>query len=130
MRKEKRWKKKKKKDKKKNVEHGRTSGWRKFHERIVLILTERMKGEEKARKKLKKKRPRTKQVLGESGRLLFFLMFVARNWLCVNAAAEGLHRRTEMTERMRQNQEVQVKERQMDGGDSTKVETAKRSRQD
>ena len=34
---------------------------------------------------------------------------IGQNWLCVNAAAEGWQRRTEMMERMQQ-QEVQVKE--------------------
>ena len=34
---------------------------------------------------------------------------MARNWLFVNAAAEGLQKRTEMMERW-QNQKVQVKE--------------------
>ena len=55
-------------------------------------------------------------------------MRMAQNWLCVNAAVEGLQQRTEMMDRW-QNQEVQVKESLMDGGDSTKVETAKRRRQ-
>ena len=39
----------------------------------------------------------------------FFFVLVARNWLCVNAAAERLQKRTEMMERW-QHQEVQVKE--------------------
>ena len=34
-------------------------------------------------------------------------MLVARNWLCVNAAVEGLQQRTEMMDRW-QNQDVQV----------------------
>ena len=36
-------------------------------------------------------------------------MFTAQNWVCVNAAAEGLQKRTELVERW-QRQEVQVKE--------------------
>ena len=56
-----------------------------------------------------KQRHRTRQVLGKSGRLSFFLMLVARNCLCVNAAAEGLQQWKEMMDRW-QNLEVQVKE--------------------
>ena len=43
-------------------------------------------------------RPRDRQV--QSGRWLFLLLLLGQNWLCVNAAAEGLQRRTEMMERM------------------------------
>ena len=38
----------------------------------------------------------------------FFLMLMAQNWLCVNAAAAELQKRTETMERW--HQEVQVKE--------------------
>ena len=56
-----------------------------------------------------KKRTRTKQVLGKSVKIVNFLVLMAHNWLCVNAAAEGLQKGTEMMERW-QNQEVRVKE--------------------
>ena len=56
-------------------------------------------------------------------------LVVGQNLLCVNAAAEGLQRRTDMMKKMQQ-QEVQVKESMFGGGDSTKVETANRNRQD
>ena len=56
-----------------------------------------------------KEGPRTRLVLGKSGRWLFLLMLMAQNWLCVNAAAEGLQKRMDMMERW-QHQEVQVKE--------------------
>ena len=45
----------------------------------------------------------------KSGRWLFFLLLLGRNWLCVCAAAEGFQKRTEAMERM-QHQQVQVKE--------------------
>ena len=66
-------------------------------------------GEERKRSVRKSvKRPRTKQILGMSGRL-FFSTFMSQNWLCVNTAAEELQKGTEMMERW-QNQEVRVKE--------------------
>ena len=99
-----------KKGKKKHVKHGRISWWKKCKGRIVFFFTERMKGEKKGKGCQKKNiRPRARQVLGKSGRWLFLLLLLGQNWLYDNAAAEGLQRRTEMMERMRQ-QEVQVKE--------------------
>ena len=47
--------------------------------------------------------------MGKSGRLLFSLVLMAQSWVCVNAAAQGLQKRTEMVERW-QHQDVQVKE--------------------
>ena len=41
--------------------------------------------------------------------MLFLLVLLGQNWLCVNAAAEGLQKRTEMMERWQQH-EVQVEE--------------------
>ena len=70
---------------------------------------------EDERGKESKGRPKEKQTSqrhaspGKSERWHFLLLRMAQNWLCVNAAAEGLQRRTEMMERMQQ-QEVQVKE--------------------
>ena len=43
----------------------------------------------------------------KSGRWLFLLLLLVQNWPCVNAATEGLQKRTEMIE-MLQQQEVQV----------------------
>ena len=73
-------------------------------------------------------RPKTRQTLGKSGRRIFLLLLLVQNCLCVNAAAEALQRRTEVMERMRH--EVSGKRRQIGGGHSTKVEAAKRRRQD
>ena len=59
------------------------------------------------RKRRKANRKQTSQreirVLGslEDGSFSYFLL-LRQNWLCVNAAAEGLPRRTEMMERMQQ----------------------------
>ena len=111
------------------MKHRRRSWWTKCKERIVLSFTARIK-EEKIEKEGQKKNRRRETSPGKAGRWLFLFLLLGQNWLCVNAAAEGLQRRTEMMERMPQ-QEVQVKEsRQMDGGDSTQVETAERSRRD
>ena len=58
----------------------------------------------------------------KSGRWLFLFVLLGQNGLCVNAAAEGLQKRTEMMERW-QHQKVGSSEgEQMGGGDSTKVE--------
>ena len=74
----------------------------KCKEKIVSLFTARMKEEKKEKEGRKRdRRP--------AGRWLFLPFLFGQNWLCVNAAAEGLQRRTEMMERMRQ-QEVQVKE--------------------
>ena len=81
--------------KKKKVKHGRISWCKKCKERIVRFFTERMKGEKKAKRKADV--PKRKQVLAKSGRWLFLLLLLEQ---CVNAAAEGLQRRTEMMERM------------------------------
>ena len=75
-----------------------------------LFFEVKLKKEEKEKNGRKSdKRSRTRQLLGKSGRLLFLLVPMAQNWLCVNAAAEGLQKRMEMMERW-QHQEVQVKE--------------------
>ena len=68
------------------------------------------KEEEKEKKGRKSdKRARTRHVLEKSGRLLFLLVLLEQSWLCVDAAAEGLQKRTEVMERWQQ-QRVQVKE--------------------
>ena len=58
-------------------------------------MSERNEGdvEEKGRKR--NESLRTKQALGKSGRWLFLFLILVQNWLCVNAAAEGLQKRTE-----------------------------------
>ena len=96
------------------MKHRRRSWWKKCKERIVLFFTARMKEEKKEKEGQKEgqkedRRPRTTEVLGKSGRSLFLLISLAQNWLCVNAAEEGLQKRTEMTERW-QHQNGQVKE--------------------
>ena len=48
-----------------------------------------------------------RQTLGKIGRWLLLLLLLGQSGLCVSAAAEGLERRTEATERMQQ--EFQVK---------------------
>ena len=108
-RKEEKWKKKRKKKKKRKVKH-RRSWWKKCKERIVRFFAARMKEEKKEKKGQKKnRRPRERRVPEKSGRWLFLFFLLRQNWLCVNAAAEGLQRGTEMMERMQQ-QEVQVNE--------------------
>ena len=64
--------------------------------------------ERKGMQKERDRRPRGRQVPGKTGRCSFSFPLLGQNWLWVNAAAEGLQRRTEMMERM-QRQEVQVK---------------------
>ena len=89
--------------------------------------------EEKKEKEGRKRhsRPRASQVLGKSGRWLFLFVLFGQKCLCVNAAAKGLQRRTEMMQRMQQL-EVQVKEsrwmeetpqtrRQLKGADRTEM---------
>ena len=94
---------------KEKVKHRRSSLWNKATEKTVCFFAAMSKEGEKEKKGRKSvKRTRTKQVLGMSGRL-FFSMFMAQHWLCVNAAAEGLQKGTETMERW-QNQEVRVKE--------------------
>ena len=89
------------------MKYRRRSWWKKCKERIASFLTAKRKKEEKETKGRKSdKRHRTRQVLGKSGRLLFLL---TQNWLHVNAAAEGLQKRTEIMERWQQ-QRFQAKE--------------------
>ena len=85
------------------------SWWKKCKERFASFLTAKRKEEKGKKGRKSDKRPRTGQVLEKSGRLLFLLFLLVQIWPCVNAAAEGLQKGTEMTER-KQNQEVRVKE--------------------
>ena len=87
----------------------RSSWWKKSERKNCNFFAAKLqegKKEKKGRKN--EKRTWTRQVLGRSGRLLFLIVLLAQNWLCVNAAAEGLQKRTEIMERW-QHQEVQVK---------------------
>ena len=69
-----------------------------------------MKAEEKEKKGITRdRRPRARQVWKIWKMAVSFLLLV-KIWLCVNAAAEGLQKRTEMMERLQQ-QKVQVQER-------------------
>ena len=62
----------------------------------------------KKREKCRKRdtRIRTRQVLEMSGRLLFLFVLMGQHWLCVNVATEGLQKRTEMMERLQQEDQV------------------------
>ena len=110
----------------------RSSGRKKFLERIASFFLAKRKEEEEEKKGRKSdKQPRTRQVLGKFGRLLFLLVLLGQNWLCVNAAAEGLQKRTEMMERWQQQQaqvtwsrwveEISQRWRQPQGEDKTKM---------
>ena len=66
-------------------------------------------GEKEKKGRKSEQRARTKQVLGNSGKIVIFPMLMAQNWMCVYAAARGLQKGTGMMERW-QNQEVRVKE--------------------
>ena len=82
---------------------------KKCKERIASFFTAQRKEEEKEKKcKNSDKRPSTRQVFGISERWLFLLVLLGQSWLCVNAATEGLQKRTEVMERWQQ-QQVQVK---------------------
>ena len=88
----------------------RRSWWNRCKERIASFLTAKRKEEEKEKEgRTSDKRFRTRQVSGTSGRLLFLLVLVIQNWLCVIAGTEELQRRTEIMERWQQ-QQVQVKD--------------------
>ena len=100
----------------------------KFEEGIVSVFTMRRKEDEKEKECRKRDgRPKARQTLGKSGRLLFLLLLLVQNWLCVSAAAEGPQKRTEVVVRM---EEIHVKGGRRGGGDATKVEAATRRRQD
>ena len=92
------------------MEYRRRSWWKKCKERIASFLAQKRKEEKKEQEDQKKnRRPRARQVMGKSGRLLFHLVLLRQIWLCVNAAAEGQQERTETMERWQQ-QQAQVKE--------------------
>ena len=93
----------------------------------AFLCGEDERGKERKERPKEQQTSRERRVPEKSGRWLFLLFLLRQNWLCVNAAAEGLQRGTEMMERMQQ--EVQVKggrwaERFHKGGES------QRSRQD
>ena len=94
------------------------------------LFMARMKEEKKEEEGQKKnRRPRARHALVKSGRWLFLLLLLGQNWLCVNDAAEGLQRMTEMMERMQQ-QEVQVKESRWMEETPQRWRRPKRRRQD
>ena len=99
------------KKKKKNEVKYRRSWWKKCKERIVSLFTARRKEENKEKEGRKRdRRPQDETSLGQVWKMCIFPMLMAQNWLCVNAAAEGLQKRTEMIERWQQ--EVPVKDSQ------------------
>ena len=77
------------------------------------------KGRKEKESKRSERRSKARQTLVKFRKWLFLLLLLEQNWLCVSAGAEGLQRRTEAMVRMQQ-------EVRMGGGDSTKVEAAKR----
>ena len=93
--------KRKKNVKRKQVTYRRISLW-KVQRKDRKIPYGREGKEEEVEKKGRKsnRRPRARQTLEKSGRWLFLFLLFGRNWLCVDAAAEGLQRRTEMTEKV------------------------------
>ena len=78
-------------------------------ERIASFLAAKLKEEVKGKKGTMSENAPGRDKSWASLEDCFFLMFVAQSWLCVNAAAEGLQKRTEMMERW-QSRGVQVKE--------------------
>ena len=81
------------KGKEEKVKYRRRSWWKTCKERIKGFMEAKRKEEEVEKKGRKSnRRPRARQVLGRSGRWLFLLVLLGQNWLCVNAAAEGLQK--------------------------------------
>ena len=69
-------------------------------ERTREPLKSQVKGGEEGKKDRKSdKCNRTRKVLGKSGRLLLLFVLLTQKRLCVDAAAEGVQKRTEMMER-------------------------------
>ena len=100
------WEKKKKKKK----EEGEVQN-KELVEKVQRKDSKPLYGEDKKEKKgrQKEKQTRARQVLVKSGRCLFLFLLFGQNCLCVNGAAEGLQKRTEMMEKWQQ-QEVRVEE--------------------
>ena len=48
--------------------------------------------------------PKARHALGKSGRWLFLLLLLGQSWLCIDAAAEELQRRTGMLKSMQQQE--------------------------
>ena len=93
------------------------------------MFTMRRKEDENEKKCRKRDgRPKARQTLWKSGRWLFLLFLLVRNWPCVSAAAEGPQRRTEVMARM--HQEVQVRGGRCAEEIPQKVEAAKGKKQD
>ena len=122
-RKEKQWKKKKKrKEKKKKAKYRRRAWWKKCNERVASFLTVKRKEEEKEKKGRKcDKSHRTRQVFGKSGRWLFLLLLLVQTWICVNAAAEGLQKRTDDGKVGRCAEDIPQRWKQPKGEDRTEL---------
>ena len=98
-----------KKKKKKKAKYRKRKWWKKCKELIISLSMIRMKkGKKEKESKRSERRPKARQTLGKFGKWLFLFLIMGQNWLIVNAAAEGPHRRTEAV--MRMQQEVQIKE--------------------
>ena len=93
------------KEDKEKEDKGEAQNQKKFVEKVQRKDRTFLHGEDERGKERKKKR-KEKQT---SKKMALLLLRLGQNWLGDNAAAEGLQRRTEMMERMQQ-QEVQVKE--------------------
>ena len=111
------------------MKYRRSSLWKKAKERIASFLAAKLKEGEKEKKGRKsEKNAPGRNKSWASLEDCFFPMLMAQNWLCVNAAAEGLQKRTEMMERW-QNQEVRVKESRWAEEISQRWKQPKRRRQ-
>ena len=111
------------------MKHRKRRWWKKCKESIVSLFTLRRKEDVKEKESRKRaRRPKVRQTLEKTGRWLFLLLLLGQSSLCVSAAAEGPQRRTEAM--VRDAARSSGKRRQMGGGDSTRVEAAKRRRQD
>ena len=89
-RKEKKWKTKKKK-KKKHVNRRRSLWWTKCKEQFAsLFVSERKEEDLEEKGRNRNKSPRTKQLLGRSGKWVFLLLILLQKWFCVDAAVGRL----------------------------------------
>ena len=80
------------------MKYRRSSWWKKFKERIASFLTAKKKEEEKGKERKAErvtKRPERDKLWENLEDGCFSLCFLGQNWLCVNAAAEGLQKRTD-----------------------------------
>ena len=126
-RKEKKWKRKKKK--KRNMKHRSSFWWTKCKEQVTSFFVSERKEEavqEKGRKK--NKSPRTRQVLGKSGRWLFLHLTLMQKWLCFDAGwSQKGKRRCRRSLSCRMRSEAPKWTWMADGKASEKGEAGKRS---